>query len=134
MGNTFTSERPNKKIYTDNFRSIKDDEIEYIKENYTIINVNMIAKDLVHENKTFIENPEKTEIVNDMLDYYLTRNNKYIYQNKTDLLCNEEHRICMCNIHAEAYRKILCGINYRKDEKYISWFRELNDHFYMHAK
>ena len=129
MGNKFTSERPNKKIYTDTFTSITDDEIKYIKENYTIINVNLIARDLVHENKIFIENPEKTEIVNDMLDYYLTRNDTYIYQKKTDLLCNEKERICMCNIYAADYRKILEGINYKKDKKYISWIRGINDHF-----
>jgi hypothetical protein len=133
MGNKLTSEKQNKKIYTDTFTSIKDDEIKYIKENYTIINVNLIARDLVHENISknnfFIENPEKIEIVNDMLDYYLTRNDKYIYQNKTELLCNEKQRICMCNIYAADYRKILEGINYKKDKKYISWIRGVNDHF-----
>ena len=115
MGNklTLTFEKPNKKIYTDTFTSINNDEIKRIKENYKII----------------IENPEKTEIVNDILDYYLSRNDKYIYQKKTDILCNEKERICMCNIYAEDYRKILEGINYRKDEKYISWFRGINDHF-----
>lgn len=133
MGNKLTSEKKNKKIYTDTFTSIKDDEIKYIKENYTIINVNLIARDLVHENiaknKFFIENPEKIEVVNDMLNYYLTRNDTYIYQKKTELLCNEKQRICMCNIYAADYRKILEGINYKKDKKYISWIREINDHF-----
>ena len=96
MGNKLTSEKQNKKIYTDTFTSINDDKIKYIKENYTIINVDWIDRDLVHENivknKYFIANPAKIEIVNDMLNYYLTRNNKYIYQKKTDLLCNEKLR------------------------------------------
>lgn len=133
MGNKLTSEGQNKKIYTDTFTSINDDEIKHIKENYTIINVNLIASDLVHENiaknNFFIENPEKIEIVNDMLNYYLTQNHTYVYQKKTELLCNEKERICMCNIYAAKYRKILEGINYKKDKKYISWIREINDPF-----
>lgn len=64
-----------------------------------------------------------------MLNYYLTRNDTYIYQKKTELLCNEKERICMCNIYAKDYRKILEGINYKKDKKYISWIRGINEHF-----
>ena len=133
MGNKLTSEKQNKKIYTDTVTSINDDEIKYIKENYTIVNVVWIDRDLVHENivknEYFITNPEKVEIVNDMLNYYLTCNDKYIYQKKTDLLCNEKQNICMCNIYAEDYRKILDRINYKKDAKYISWIRVHNEHF-----
>ena len=133
MGNKLTSEKQNKKIYTDTFTSINDDKIKYIKQNYTIINVDWIDRDLVHENivknEYFIANPAKIEIVNDMLNYYLTCNDKYIYQKKTDLLCNEKQRICLCNTYAEEYRKILDGINYKKDQKYISWIRILNEHF-----
>ena len=64
-----------------------------------------------------------------MLNYYLTSNSTYIYQKKTELLCNEKQRICMCNIYAADYRKILEGINYKKDKKDISWIRGINDHF-----
>uniref|UniRef100_A0A6C0HYE0 Uncharacterized protein n=1 Tax=viral metagenome TaxID=1070528 RepID=A0A6C0HYE0_9ZZZZ len=32
----------------------------------------------------------------------------------TDYLCNERERICICNTHAEDFRKIYEGINYRK--------------------
>lgn len=67
MGNKLNSEKQNKKIYTDTFTSINDDEIKHIKENYTIINVNLIASDLVHENiaknNFFIENPEKSKLL-----------------------------------------------------------------------
>lgn len=133
MGNKLTSEKPNNKIYKDTFTSINYDKIKYIKQNYTIINVDWIDIDLVHENivknEYFIANPAKIEIVNDMLNYYLTRNDKYIYQKKTDFLCNEKQNICLCNTYAEDYRKILDGINYKKDEKYISWIRILNEHF-----
>lgn len=133
MSNKLTSETKNKKMYKDVFTSINDDKIKYIKENYTIINVDWIDRDLVHENiaknNFFIENPEKVEILNDMLNYYLTHNDKYIYQKKTDFLCNEKQKICMCNTYAEDYRKILDGINYKKDNKYISWIRVDNEHF-----
>jgi hypothetical protein len=133
MGNKLTSEKQNNKIYKDTFTSINDDKIKYIKQNYIIINVDWIDRDLVHENivknEYFIANPAKIEIVNDMLNYYLTRNDKYIYQKKTDLLCNKKQNICLCNTYAEDYRKILDGINYKKDQKYISWIRILNEPF-----
>jgi len=52
---------------------------------------------------------------------------KVIYQ-KTDYLCSEKERICVCNFHAEDFRKIYSGINYKQGNKYISWIKKKN-HF-----
>ena len=57
--------------------------------------------------------------VNDKLD----KHDKYIYS-MTVYLCNEKERICICNTHAEDFRKIYEGINYIKNKKYISWCKK----------
>lgn len=53
-----------------------------------------------------------------MSKYYLNHEDKAIYK-KTDYLCNEKEKICICNIHADDFRRIYDGINYKKDDKYI---------------
>lgn len=45
----------------------------------------------------------------------------------TDYICNKKEKICICNIHAEDFRKIYERNNYRKDIKYISWCKKEND-------
>jgi hypothetical protein len=63
-----------------------------------------------------------------MLDFYLSHKNKPIYK-KTDYLCNEKEKICICNTHAEDLRKIYDEQNYRPGDKYISWIRLKKDRF-----
>lgn len=76
----------------------------------------------------FEKSPKKKEVVNDMVSYYTNdTDNKYIYS-MTDYLCNEKEKICICNTHAEDFRKIYQGINYRKDDKYISWCKKRNEY------
>jgi hypothetical protein len=64
----------------------------------------------------------KENVVNNMLDYYLNHDDTEIYK-KTNYLCNEKEKICICNTHANELRKIYDGINYKSDEKYISWIK-----------
>jgi len=71
---------------------------------------------------TFFLIPQKKDIVNNMLDYYLNHKDRPIYK-KTEYLCNEKEKICICNIHADDFRKIYDGINYESNKKYISWFK-----------
>ncbi len=78
--------------------------------------------------KYFNATPIKMEIVNNMLGYYLNHQDKQIYK-KTDYLCNEREKICICNIHADDFRKIYDEINYKPGKKYISWIRKINAHF-----
>jgi hypothetical protein len=63
-----------------------------------------------------------------MLEYYLNDKDESIYK-KTEYLCNEKEQICICNNHAETFRKIYDGINYRPKLKYISWCKKDNEHF-----
>lgn len=57
-----------------------------------------------------------------MLKYYLQHEDKEIYK-KTDYLCNETEKVCICNTHAEDFRRIYDGINYKPNDKYISWYK-----------
>ena len=63
-----------------------------------------------------------------MLNYYIYNKNREIYK-KTDYLCNEREKVCICNTHAEDFRKIYDGINYKKGDKYISLFQNNNVDF-----
>ena len=69
----------------------------------------------------------KEEIINSMLVYYLTCQDRAIYK-KTDYLCNEREKFCICNTHADDFRKIYNG-NYKEGDKFISWFREKKHRF-----
>lgn len=49
-----------------------------------------------------------------MLNYYLNHKDKPIYK-KTDYLCNEKEKLCICNIHAEDFEKFMMEIIIKKD-------------------
>jgi hypothetical protein len=124
MGNNINISKQNK--YTDFFTGIDEEKILYLKNNYKIIEVDYLESTLV-QSKMFGDNyfkllPQKKDIVNNMLDYYLYHTDKAIYK-KTDYSCNTKEKICICNTHADDFRKIYDGINYKSNEKYISWFK-----------
>lgn len=114
----------NKTIHNqDDYFSIDDSNIEEIKLNYKVIDVDYLDTTLVNSkmiaDNYFIKFPEKKIIVNNMLAYYLTNKDKAIYK-KTDYLCNERDKICICNTHADDFRKIYDRTNYKNGDKYIS--------------
>jgi hypothetical protein len=118
-----TNLKPINDQYSDSYWSLSI--TEDIKEDYKIIDVDWLDPILVKSkmvgDKYFT--PEKEEIVNNMLTYYLNHKDRPIYK-KTDYLCDKKEKICICNIHAEDFRKIYDGINYKKGEKYISWIKK----------
>jgi len=120
MGNTLPIHL---KKPTDYFTNIDEEKISYLRNNYKIIDVDYLHPTLVHS-KIFADEAftSKQKIVNDMLNYYLKHADKEIYQ-KTNYLCNEKEKICICNNHANDLRKIYDGINYKPDEKYISFIQ-----------
>jgi hypothetical protein len=123
MGNNIHFSKSN--ICKDFFTGIDEANIVYLRNNYKIIDVDYLNSNLVHS-KMFGDNffilPAKKDIVNNMLDYYLNHKDKAIYK-KTDYLCNRKEKVCICNTHAEDFRKIYDGINYNSNDKYISWFK-----------
>jgi len=109
--------------YSDNYWPLSN--TEDIKQNYKIIDVDWLDPILV-KSKMFGDKyftPEKEEIINNMLTYYLNHKDRPIYK-KTDYLCNKKEKICICNTHAEDFRKIYDGVNYKEGAKYISWIRK----------
>ena len=139
MGNSFvTTENYNKdEKYTDSYKMLKNHEISKIREQYDVIDVAWLSIDNVHYqmggdkyfDKSNSDNSKtKEEIINSMLVYYLTCQDRAIYK-KTDYLCNEREKFCICNTHADDFRKIYNGINYKEGDKFISWFREKKHRF-----
>lgn len=86
--------------------------------------VDYLDPQLVHakmfDNNAFLL-PRKQNAVNEMLDFYLKHDDIEIYK-KTNYLCHIKEKVCICNEHANDLIKIYDGINYKPNEKYISWF------------
>lgn len=120
MGNNI--QRPK----SDDFFTVVDEEIMVdLKNNYKILDVDYLDTDLVHAkmyDRTAFVLPRKKEIVNNMLEYYLNHKDSEIYK-KTEYLCNEKEKICICNTHADDLKKIYDGAYYIPNKKYISWFK-----------
>jgi hypothetical protein len=110
----------------DFFTDMNQKDISYLRNNYKIVDVDYLDPFLVRY-KMFDDNfftlPTKKDIMNNMLDYYFNHKDREIYK-KTDYLCNTKEKVCICNTHAEDFRKIYDGVNYKPNEKYISWFKK----------
>ena len=118
--------------YNSWYISLHEKEIQNIRTNYKVIDVDCLDASLVnskiYNDKYFEKSPEKTKIINNMLEYYLNDKDKDIYM-KTDYICNERNKICICNTRAEEFRKLYDVINYKENKKYISWCKSENDKF-----
>jgi hypothetical protein len=122
MGNNININIKNNK-FKDFFTGIDEETIVYLRNNYKIIDVDYLDPILVHS-KIFNHEQftQKNDVIDKMLKYYLNHRDSEIYK-KTDYLCNEKEKVCICNTHADDLRKIYDGINYKPNEKYISWFK-----------
>jgi hypothetical protein len=126
MGNTSSY-----KTYQNSYYStLCEDQIKDIRKNYKVIDVDWLDKILVNSkmfnDEYFTKSPKKKEVVNNILEYCLNDKdeaNTHIYK-ITDYLCNDKERVCICNTHADDFRKIYEGINYKKGSKYISWLEK----------
>ena len=120
MGNNIQYSKSNN-FFTD----IDEENIIDLRNNYKILYVDYLDIDLVYakmyDGNTFVL-PRKKDIVNNMLKYYLNHKDSEIYK-KTDYLCNDKEKICICNTHADDFRKIYDGVYYKPNKKYISWFK-----------
>lgn len=126
MGNIYCSKSNN---FNDFFTVIYEEDIVDLRKNYKIIDVDYLESKLVYSqmygNKYFELISERKKIVDNMLEYYLDHKDKEIYK-KTDYLCNEKVKVCICNTHADDFRKIYDGVHYIPKKKYISWFKYTN--------
>lgn len=118
--------------YTDYYRGLDSTEINRIRENYKVVDVDWLGyvqvNSTIYNDDYFLKNPRKKEIIQDILDYYLTHEDKAIYK-KTDYLCNEREKLCICNIHADDFRKIYDRHSYKPEDKFISWCKMRNSPF-----
>lgn len=133
----FTTKKINHKTintskYTDSYWTLSNNEINEIRQNYKVIDVDWLDPVLVNSkmfsDEYFNYGDGKKEIVNDMLKYYFDSKDKPIYK-KTDYLCNRREKICICNTHAHDFRKIYDGINYKKEDNFISWIKKIDEPF-----
>jgi len=123
MGNNIILHKKYK--YSDFFTGINEENILDLRNNYKIIDVEYLDPILVRSKMfgdKFFLLPKK-DIINNMLEYYLNHKNREIYK-KTDYLCNTKEKVCICNTNADNFRKIYDGVNYKPNEKYISWFKK----------
>ena len=110
---------------------LDNNTLNNIKKNYKIINIDYFDYFQVYSkifNDDYFKDNQKKVIINNMVNYYINNKNINIYT-KTDYLCIEKEKICICNKNAENFRKIYDGLNYKQDNKYISWIKKQNEHF-----
>ena len=134
MGNRITkSVQQDKKIlYSDYYSTLNSDELSHIKNTYKIIEINWFGKTQVRSaifnDNYFNSNPHKIIVLEDMVEHFFSHVDKTIYVKKTNYLCNRKERLCICNVHANDFRKIYDGINYN-DEIYCAWVKKPNEPF-----
>lgn len=142
MGNSFVTNNENYNYdydekYTDSYTALKNHQISKIREQYDVIDVDWLSfanvqyqmgGDKYFDKSNSDNSKTKEEIINSMLVYYLNSQDRAIYKN-TDYLCNEREKFCICNTHADDFRKIYNGTNYKEGDKFISWFREKKHRF-----
>lgn len=132
--NTFLSRKYNdlfRDKYEDIYTKVDSDNVKAIRENYKIIEVGWLDPFLIKfkmsNDEYFKQSPQKVEIVNNMVQYYLNNQNKSIYK-KTDYLCNTKEKLCICNIHAEDLRNIY-DTECNEEDIFISWIKLKKDNF-----
>ena len=122
MGNNTQCSKNND--FNDFFTCV-DEEIMVKIKNYKFLEVEYLDIDLAKAkmyDRNAFKLPREKDIVNNMLEYYLNHKYSKLFK-KTEYLCNEKEKVCICNIHADDFRKIYDGPYYRPDKKYISWFK-----------
>lgn len=113
---------------SDMFCKLTSDTEKEIRTLYKVIDVNWLDPVLV-KSKILCDaeylkyKPKTEEIVHNMLNYYINHKDVDIYK-KTDYLCNDREKICICNLHADYFRKIYDAHHYKQENKYISWFKK----------
>jgi hypothetical protein len=121
INNTQCSKRND---FNDFFNCVDEEIMVNLRNNYLILNVEYLALDLakkkMYDRNAFIL-PREKDIVINMLEYYLNHKYRNFFK-KTEYLCNEKEKICICNINADDLRKIY-DVNYIPNKKYISWFK-----------
>lgn len=117
--------KPNYEL--NSFSTLTQGEIKDLRTEYKIIDVDWFdkikVKSAIFNDEYFNSNPKKIKIVDDMVDYFENHKDKSIFTKKTNYLCDTKEKLCICNVHANDFRKIYDGINYT-DDTYVAWVNE----------
>lgn len=120
------------KYYNYHYTSLNKTEIARLRTQYKIVEVEWL--DMVTINSKifgdpyFANSPHKQKVIHDIVHSYLHDKDTNIYK-QTDYLCNEKEKMCICNTHADDFRKIYEGINYKPNTPYIGWCKKPGDNF-----
>ena len=96
----------------------------YIRSHYKIVDVDWL--DIFNVQLKLYDMgdsvlPRQSAAARAITRFCLKDQNKSVYK-KTDYICNEKERICICNTHAEDFRRIYDGSSYIAGKKFIAWF------------
>jgi hypothetical protein len=122
------------KIIEKRFELLKKTDLDEIIKTYKIVEVPYLDPVVVEASTKndiyFVIFSKKKELLNNMVNYYLTHNDSLIYK-KTNYFCNELSRVCICNTSENDFKKSMEYINksYFEPVSYISWSKNVGDKF-----
>jgi len=106
-----------------NHKALSDLEIASLKSSYKMIevpsfdyyqiNVKMFGDE-------YLETTMNQKVVMDRMLFYYMRHHDVDLFKRTDYICNEKEKICICNTGAEELRILNGGT--KNNQKFISWF------------
>lgn len=114
-------------------------DVKDIREKYKVIDVDYFVPEssikkkepeiIIVDSKVFsTSKPSKTNMAFDMVDFCFKDEPERYYQ-KIDYVCNEKESICICNTHADDFRKMYDGKNYKSGRVNIIWVKKRNERF-----
>jgi hypothetical protein len=105
----------------DYLKSLGDSDLLKIKE-YKIIEIPSFdhyqVNSKIFGNEYLETSLNQKKVVDSMLFYYMRHKDVDLYK-RTDYICNEQEKICLCNTRAEELRRLFGATG----PKCISWFQ-----------
>lgn len=112
------------------------DYVKDLRDKYKVIDVDYFVPEssikkkemeIIVTDSKMLYKPEPT-MVFDMMDFCFKNDTERYYQ-KIDYVCNEKERVCICNTHADDFRKIYDGKNYKEGIVNVIWVKKRNERF-----
>lgn len=106
----------------DHLKTLADSDLLKIKE-YKIIDIPSFdhyqVNSKIFGNEYHETSLNQKKVVDSMLFYYMRHKDVDLYKKRTDYICNEQEKICLCNTRAEELRRLFGATG----PKSISWFQ-----------
>jgi len=123
MGNPFSVAS-----HTDRYSTLSHTEVNELRCNYDIFYIDWLDRSQIitamQTNHSILSNTaQKQRVLQNMMDYYVNRTDTRVYD-MTDYICDETSRMCICNTHADDFKKIYdkSQNEFRTSKTYVSWF------------